>query len=82
LGITQEMLAERADLHRTYIAEIENGKRNVTLKCIEKLARALKVSIDSLFLPDGGGTVKVKFSSSESSNAKLSATQPAGDART
>ena len=40
LGISQEALAERADLHRTYIAGIEGGVRNVTLKTIEKLARA------------------------------------------
>jgi transcriptional regulator with XRE-family HTH domain len=77
LGISQETLAERAGLHRTYIAEVESGKRNVSLKSIEKLARALQVSIDSLFLPDGGQAGKMKFSSSEASNGKLTAAQPA-----
>lgn len=43
LGMSQEALAERADLHRTYITGIECGARNVTLKCIDKLARALQV---------------------------------------
>jgi two-component system response regulator len=50
LGISQEVLAERADLHRTYITGIECGTRNVTLKCLEKLARALEVSPDALLL--------------------------------
>ena len=44
LGISQEQLAERADLHRSYIADIERGKRNITLLSIEKLARGLGVS--------------------------------------
>jgi CheY-like chemotaxis protein len=50
LGMSQETLAERADLHRTYITGIECGARNVTLKSIEKLARALKVSAATLLL--------------------------------
>lgn len=48
LGISQEQLAERADLHRTYIAGIEGGTRNVTLKNIAKLASALKVTVAEL----------------------------------
>ena len=48
LGLSQEELAERANLHRTYIAGIEGGTRNVTLKSIEKLAQALKVSTATL----------------------------------
>jgi CheY-like chemotaxis protein len=50
LGISQEELAERADLHRTYIAGIEGGARNLTLKSIDRLARALQVSIAALLL--------------------------------
>src|SRR6266481_4408471 len=50
LGLSQDALAERADLHRTYITGIECGVRNVTLKSIEKLARALKVSTATLLL--------------------------------
>lgn len=50
LGISQEELAERADLHRTYIAGIEGGARNLTLKSIDRLARALQVSVASLLL--------------------------------
>lgn len=47
--ISQEKLAETADLHRTYIGQIESGKRNVALKNIEKLAKALNVEIRELF---------------------------------
>jgi transcriptional regulator with XRE-family HTH domain len=50
LGISQEELAERANLHRTYIAGIESGGRNVTLKSMERLARALGVSTAALLL--------------------------------
>lgn len=48
LGLSQEELAERAGLHRTYIAAIEGRGRNVTLKSMVKLAKALKVSIPCL----------------------------------
>jgi len=53
LGISQETLAERANLHRTYITGIEGGVRNVTLKSIDKLARALEVSTATLLSQAG-----------------------------
>ena len=49
LGLSQEGLAERANLHRTYIADIERGVRNLSLRNIEKLAQALDMSIADLF---------------------------------
>ncbi len=49
LGLTQEELAEKAELHRTYIADIERGTRNVSLQNIEKLALALGCSLETLF---------------------------------
>ncbi len=49
LGITQEELAWRAGLHRTYITDIERGARNLSLQSIEKLARALQAPIAELF---------------------------------
>lgn len=49
LGFSQEELAERANLHRTYITEVENGLRNISLDNISKLARALEVSVSELF---------------------------------
>ena len=47
-GISQEDLAERAELHRNYVSQIECGRRNLSLLNILKLARALKVSASSL----------------------------------
>ncbi|WP_035812702.1 helix-turn-helix domain-containing protein [Jiangella gansuensis] len=44
LGLSQEELADRADLHRTYVGSIERGERNVALINIHRLARALHVS--------------------------------------
>ena len=49
MGISQETLAERADLHRTYISDLERGQRNPSLKTILRLAHALEVSISTLF---------------------------------
>jgi transcriptional regulator with XRE-family HTH domain len=49
LGITQEELAWRADIHRTYIADIERGARNVTLRSVANVAKALQVTIGDLF---------------------------------
>ena len=53
LGISQEELADRAGLHRTYISDIERGARNLSLESIDKLATALQISIASLFFNAG-----------------------------
>ena len=49
-AISQEKLAELADLDRTYIPGIEAGKRNVSLEVIEKIANAFSMSISELLL--------------------------------
>jgi transcriptional regulator with XRE-family HTH domain len=46
---SQEELAHRADLHRTYIGMIERAEKNITLLNIEKIANALEVKIQDLF---------------------------------
>lgn len=47
-GWTQEELAERADLHRTYIGSIERYERNVSLLNVERIAKALGVKAKDL----------------------------------
>jgi transcriptional regulator with XRE-family HTH domain len=53
MGISQEKLAERSGLHRTYVADIERGVRNVSIENVEKLAGALELSISVLFAQYG-----------------------------
>ena len=56
LGISQEELADRAGLHRTYVSDVERGARNLSLESIEKLAHALELSISGLFQRAREGT--------------------------
>ena len=49
VGISQEELADIAELDRTYITSVECGKRNISIVNIEKLAKALKVSLSDFF---------------------------------
>lgn len=48
-SISQEKLAERAGLHRTYIGMVERLERNPSLICIHKIAKGLGVDITELF---------------------------------
>ena len=48
-GISQETLAGIADIDRTYMTSVENGKRNISIVNIEKIATALGVSIKDFF---------------------------------
>ena len=49
LGISQEELADLAELDRTYITRVECGRRNISIVNIEKLATALKVTLKEFF---------------------------------
>ncbi len=49
LGMSQEELAGRARLHRTYVSDIERGVRNVSLESIDKLAKALEIPVSTFF---------------------------------
>jgi transcriptional regulator with XRE-family HTH domain len=57
-GITQEVLAERAGLHSTYVGMVERGIRNPTLDVASRIARGLKVELADLIseaLPERSG---------------------------
>ena len=47
--LSQEELAERVYVHRTYIGMIERAEKNVTLKNIEKICKALNIKIRDFF---------------------------------
>lgn len=47
-GLSQEQLAYKAGLHRTYIGMIERAEKNITLVNIERIAQALEVEIETL----------------------------------
>lgn len=49
-GLSQEKLAERAGLHRTYIGMVERFERNPSLVCIYKIANGLGVHVSQLFI--------------------------------
>lgn len=49
-GISQEVLAEKARLHRTYISAIEREKRSISLENIQKIADALEIDTYLLFI--------------------------------
>ena len=50
--ITQEELAFRCDLHRNYVSDAERGKRNVSLKALEKFANGFNITVSKLLEMD------------------------------
>ncbi len=55
LNLSQEELAHKADVHRTYIGMIERAEKNITLVNIEKIANALEVKIEDLLKRSDNG---------------------------
>lgn len=49
LGISQEELGFRSGVHRTYIASLEVGKRNISIVTLEKIVNALEISLSEFF---------------------------------
>ena len=48
-NISQEALGLEAEVDRTYVSDVENGRRNVSMEILEKLIKALKVSFSEFF---------------------------------
>lgn len=48
IGLSQEVLASRAGVHRTYVGMIERAEKNITLGNIVKIAKGLNVSVGDL----------------------------------
>ncbi len=48
-GLSQEALAFKAGIDRTYMTSVENGKRNVSIKNIEKILNALEITLTDFF---------------------------------
>lgn len=48
-GISQEKFALSIEMDRTYYASVENGKRNISIVNIEKIAKGLEISLEELF---------------------------------
>ena len=48
-NLSQEELAEKAGVHRTYIGSVERGERNITINVMEKICTALGIPINDLF---------------------------------
>lgn len=51
-GISQEKLAEKANLHRTYISAIECYRRSISLENIQRIANALEIETYKLFIEE------------------------------
>ena len=49
LGLSQEKLANNCELDRTYVASVENGKRNISIVNLEKIVEALGVTLEKFF---------------------------------
>ena len=51
-GLSQEDLAELANLHRTYVGSVERAERNVSIDNMERLAASLSLSLSKLLQED------------------------------
>ncbi len=49
LGISQEALANKADIDRTYVTDVENGRRNISIENLERLTIALNIPFKDFF---------------------------------
>lgn len=49
LGLSQEALANKANVDRTYMTDVENGRRNISVEVLERIIIALNVSYSEFF---------------------------------
>ncbi|HTK18535.1 MAG TPA: helix-turn-helix transcriptional regulator [Mucilaginibacter sp.] len=49
IGISQEALANKAEIDRTYVTDVENGRRNISIENLEKLVKALQIQFKDFF---------------------------------
>ncbi|MDP4150802.1 MAG: helix-turn-helix transcriptional regulator [Bacteroidota bacterium] len=49
LSLSQESLAYKAEVDRTYMTDVENGRRNISVEVLEKIIRALDISMSEFF---------------------------------
>jgi len=49
IGISQEALANKAEIDRTYVTDVENGRRNISIELLHKITSALEISIKDFF---------------------------------
>lgn len=50
-GLSQEELADRAGVHRTYVGSVERAERNISIDSMERLAEALDLDVSDLLAP-------------------------------
>ena len=62
-SLSQEVLADMCDLHRTYVGSVERGERNVTLSTLEAFASALGVSVSELLRKKKINNIKLRRTS-------------------
>ena len=49
IGLSQEALANQAEIDRTYVTDVENGRRNISVQNLEKIVNALKIQFKDFF---------------------------------
>ena len=70
LEMTQERLAERAELHPNYISSVERGERNISIRNVERIAKALQVTMAEL-VSQPENTAETEPATNEAEQASL-----------